>query len=373
VKRLLLAGLLLLGCDPGEPQKAGRWPTYALVERAHEDTAGFPTAWFVSLAGAPMPFRGADYESPPALAAADGWSVLPAFALGQPAAYLVSEVWESHPDPWVQPVYILVTSFAPITRQEVDGVRVPNVFGVGQESTFYSPYWQTTFVKTATPAPAEGLADTRAVLAAASETRVSGYPLCPIVPDDFTFAATAGQAPVQPLTRAPIRLLSTVPVRIDGARDSYIDFGLNKFEAEPNGRVTPTRIFFFTRAGDGKRTLLELPAVLSDNAPRSAYARRFDVVIDKEPVFVPAGAKWDALRTRLQAPAADPDIPAEVAAAYTLRVAKTASCFADAAKFPDGCDWLDSEAAIDRFAPSRVIRTDVTLTATPVHFGGAPL
>ncbi len=373
MKRLLL-GLMLIGCGPTDAVKAERWPTYELLNGAkdHEGYGGFPPGLFVTFAGDPLPFRGADYETPAARATADGWSVMPAFAQGQPAAYVVTEMWQNHPDPWMQPVYVLVTEFEPMTRQEVGGIRVPTVFGVGDHSTFYSPFWQAVLVKTTTPAPLEGLPDTRSVLEAASESLVAARPLCPMAPDGFTIAAQ-GPTPSRPFTGAGIKQISTFPVRVDGARAAYADFGPDRYTATASGLVRPSRIFFFTRNVVGERTLLELPAVLAANAVRNGYVRRTDVVLETEVVFVPAGKVWDAVREKLGAPTVDPAIPAEVAAAYALRVARNATCFDKAATFPAGCDWLDSEAAIDRLEARRVVRTEVTMTAVPVLFPGAGL
>ncbi len=360
----------LAACSPTHPVRAERHPTAALVHsaRALETLADFRPDFFVTLAGEPLPF----HPTPGARAAEDGWTVQPAFARGQPAAYVVSELWVAHPDPWIQPVYILMNATGELVRQKADDGRVvPIVFGVGEESTFYSPYWQAILVR-AQPAPPDGLPDTRAVLEAATELVEGAKPLCPITPEGFGLAR-AGGAAVHPLTQTPLKPVSGGRVRIDGATAAYIDFGLDRFLVTAGGLVLPTRIFFFTRMVNGQRTLLELPAVLANNAVRSGYARRFDVVLDHETVFVPAGGQWDAVRARLGAAATDPAIPTEVANAYALRVAKTSTCFASAATFPMGCDWLDSESAIDLLEPRRIIRTEVTMTAVPLLFAGEAL
>lgn len=377
------AALLVLcvaGCAADPTPRAERWPTdrIVLAARAGGTVAGFAAQSLVSAEGGALPFRGVDYGQALVTAARAGWSVLPAYARGQPAAYLVTEVWSHHPDPWIQPVYLLMTKFEPFTRQTfttADGgtARVPVVFGVGEESTFYSPYWESILATTRAPAPDDGLPDARAVLANAAQVRRGGKPLCPIAPAGFGLAAAAG-GPAHPFTGAPLTQRNADPVRIDGATARYVDFGLDRFQATPGGVITPTRIFFFTRTQeDGSQLLLELPAVLSDNAKRSAYARRFDVALASEAVFVPAGEQWNTLRARFKAPPADPLIPADVAAAYTLRVARSSACFASAASFPAGCQWLDSEAAIDELDPRRVSRTEVTLTAIPVLLGGEQL
>ena len=384
MKRLLVVVALVIGCAPTSQVKAERWPTPELSKGAHE-YGGFPSTFFVTLEGAQLPFGLADDGQLPPVAAVSGWTILPAFALAQPAAYVVTEVWESHPDPWIQPVYMVMTGDPP-TRLAVDGMPaqrtdagmlvtplVPITFGVGDASTFYSPYWQGVMVTTREPPPVDG-ADTRAVLAAAQELRLGGRPLCPIVPFlSFSLAATTA-GPIHPFTQAPLKQLQASPVRVDAATTAYIDFGVDRFEATDTGRISPTRIFFFARMSGGKPTLLDgLPAVLSDNAVHSGYARRYDVVLNDEAVFVPAGAMWDGVRARFNAIRPDSNIPADVAAAYALRVAKSSSCFLVAADFPTGCQWLDSEAAIDRVEARRVIRTEVTLNAAPLLFGGEPL
>ena len=352
--------------------EAGRWPTPELLAGAEEleDYGGFPPGFFVTLAGKTMPFRGPAYESPPALAERDGWSVLPAFAGGQPAAYVVSEVWASHPDPWIQPLYIPVTKLNPPQAQLIGGKPPPNTVGVGVQSTFYSPYWEAIFSTTREPVPAEGLPDVRAVLAAATDSVELGIkPLCPLTPFPFGFAATS-QGPSRPLSGAAIPPRFAVPTRVDGATSAYVDFGPDRYRAKPGGAVIPTRIFFFTRLVAGAPSLLEIPAILSEDAVRSAYARRFDIDLSDSAVFVPAGSKWDEVRARLGAPAADPGIDPVLAATFALRVAKTSSCFGAASDFPAGCEWLDSEAAIDRLEPRRVRRTDKTMTTVPVLFEG---
>ncbi len=370
--RIALVAVLMIGCGAPQPPAAKRWNTRRLIAGAQEREtyAGFPASWFVTLKGESMPFRGSDYPSPAALAAADGWSVLPAFAVGQPAAFVVSELWANHPDPWLQPLYVPVSGFDPPVHQAVNGVPVFNTCGVGEDSTFYSPYWRAVLVTTREPTPREGLGDVRAVVGAATATQVPGpLPLCPLTPTEFSIAAETS-TPTRPFTGAAIRPRSAEPTRIDGATPAYIDFGPGRFKADDAGRVVATRIFFFTRSVAGARALLELPAVLSDDAVGSAYARRYDVVLGAETVFVPAGPGWSAVRSRLGAPATDPAIPAAVAAAYALRVAKSPGCFLDASQFPAGCQWLDSEAAIDSLDSTRVVRTEVTLTAVPVLFSG---
>src|SRR5581483_8340131 len=129
-----LVALVLLSCSPTGPGPGRAWPTFTLFKapKAPFLGPGYSNSWLISTDGG-IPWRTAEYESPPAVS--DGtWSlaVQPAFQGGLTAAYVVTEIWDSHPDLWVQPVYHLFRN----------GSLDRGVFGVGVDSTFYSPYWR---------------------------------------------------------------------------------------------------------------------------------------------------------------------------------------------------------------------------------------
>jgi len=88
------------------------------------------------------------------LAPADGGGatlrIIPAFSEGQPAAYVMPEVWSRFDQVWVQPWYVLVTAWDASSPSQnraktADGMNAPPVFDVGPRSLFYSPLWLTYY------------------------------------------------------------------------------------------------------------------------------------------------------------------------------------------------------------------------------------
>ena len=370
---------ILCRCVPTSDPPAKRWtgPDIYTAAKAGKTIGGFDARQLIVLAGAEVPFSGPLYESPPKIAPIDAFAILPAFALGQTAAYVVTELWENHPNPWVQPVYMLMAGFDPFERLKVDQKLVPIVFGVGRNSTFYSPFWEAYLVLPRGAVGAEGVPDTRAVLSVAKEIREGALLLCPIIPPELSFAGN--DTAQRPLTAEPVKLPSPGVSRTDGFFEPYVDFGPDRFRADKDGRLISTRIYFFNVLIDGKSTQLPLPAVLADDAATNGFARRVDVILDgNASVFVPGDARWNDLRAQLsklvvKAPLAAATIPAALAAQFTLRVATNASCFTSAANFPAGCTWLDSESKIlSSLSPRKLLETQVTLSAVPVSFPGGP-
>ena len=81
--------------------------------------------------------------------AADGTAtlkILPSFSEGQPAAYVMPEIWVDFDEVWIQPWYVLVTAWDSKSPNQnraktSDGMNAPPVFDVGAQSLFYSPLW----------------------------------------------------------------------------------------------------------------------------------------------------------------------------------------------------------------------------------------
>jgi hypothetical protein len=371
--RRALMVLLVCACSGPAAPEAERWSPSQLIDEAEDGESydGFHFDHWVTLEGHPAPFRGADFEAAPVNAKADGLAVLPAFAEGGPAAYLLSDAWLDHPDPWVQPFYQWVSEWnaaSPFSK----ALEVPTTLGVGSGSNFYSPFYQAIYAVPKGEVPKDGAPDTRAVLQLAKETHPGPLILWPLVPDGFDL--TGGLDPVRPLTLTPVKLPKLDRARIDGAWESFISFPPDRFEAYPNGLVDGTHVYFFAADDGADLTVLEdLPAVLAADAVESAFAHVVKVIVDKKSfVFVPAGAQWDGIRARLSQKVSVPDASAaiapELAAAYALRVATNASCFGQAT-FPDGCVWLDSEAALlQKVPPRKRIDTRMTVTAAPVLY-----
>jgi hypothetical protein len=116
----VVALMLGCGCTADQSPAAVRRSTVAFVEGASRGRAsgGFAETTFVVRRGEPLlAFAGCPDRGE--VAAADGYRVLPAFAEGAPAAFVVSELWENHPAPWVQPVYAFMTGEPPTTGIQV--------------------------------------------------------------------------------------------------------------------------------------------------------------------------------------------------------------------------------------------------------------
>jgi hypothetical protein len=377
--RGLIATLALLSCTAEPPPVQGKfWPASDFFTKPKATFSGFPTARLVSTGGG-IPWRTADFGET-GVVSDGGWSlaVQPAFQAGDTAAYVVTEIWDTHPDPWVQPVYHVKNG----------GQLIRGIFGVGVDSTFYSPYWRVYDV--AATAPTTSMTTVADVVNSGLPITRQAVWVCPIVPDGVTgFAAVPGGAPVRPLSFEAVSQPDQGVAFADGEQVQYLNFferqTADVYEEGADGVVDATDFYVFTGPpqADAGRVPLELPAVLADNAAVHSYARRVDVILNGEAIFVPADNA--ALRAHVQtfvdgsfasAPVPDAVIPADVARKYALRVASDPRCFyADAGSpgFPGACTWLDSEEAIDALPPSRVLDSSVTLTATPVLLGGKPL
>lgn len=348
--------LLLAGCAvPAAPERGFAWPVETFFRARDRDFGGFNTLRLAVKSGEAVPWRTG------VTATQDAVVVHPAYADGAPSAYVVTEVWEAHPDVWVPPVYQFVDPYD-ATNLGANRTATEGVFGVGVDSTFYSPFWRMWVAVTA--GEVGPFTDVRQITHFAMHK--GPVVVCPIVPDGVRVSGTT-----HPFTGATLQDVPAGRAWVNGEKVEYLDLGPNRqlVEGEVDGAVRAASMYFFAFLNvDGTRALLELPAVLPANAREHAYVRRVDVVLSGEAVFVPAGHPLRApLDGRVSMPNPDPAILDAVANAHLLRVAKDGACFANAATFPGACQWLDSEPAIQQHvAAHRRIETDVTLTATAV-------
>lgn len=324
---------------------------------ATADFGGFSPLELVRLEGEPLPwlsppFGSAEVRQGPG----PGLSVFPAFAEGEEAAYAIFDLWSALPRPWVQPAWVFVSEFhapAPMSKRLAG---VPNVFPVDVTGSFYSPFWKLRFV-TAPEADAETFTDAKAVLDARLPTNDGALVLCPIVPPGLHLAQAEGAtAPVHPFTRAPLTRREPNEAWVDGRRVSYFDMGPDRAPYSGDA-LEEAPAYFFSRPGEGGLVRSSLPAVLPPRSWTRSLVRRVDVELPgTAAVFVPADlpALAEGLRAEgFTVPAADAAIATDVARRYQLRVATDASCFGDATRFPAGCAWLDSEAAVLALSPWR--------------------
>jgi hypothetical protein len=307
--------------------------------------------------------------------------ILPAYSEGQPAAYVMPEIWASFDAVWVQPWYVLVTAWdeknpSDNKAKTSDGMTAPPVFDVGPRSRFYSPLWLQDYVvlpEGADPAlytSAERIFDERLTVHQTSPWTYS------VRPDDVVLA----DAPVHPYLQTPVAsFLNAQPVSwVDGESMGYFNEGSNNFRYDPTTLVVEeTPLYELSRRGpDGAPVPIGAPRVMGSGPP---FAGR--------PADAPNGRPRFGAYTRLflaVAPAAaaafDPDAAPDAAAlltaqaidpqSYRGRVATDGACFAKTT-FPAGCTWLDSQARIEAsLGATNIVRSEVSACTPLVFYGG---
>lgn len=349
-----LMGLVGVGCGPGRADAPAQlWTLFDMVDSAATDKsfAAFPAKDFTQ---------------------AGAMTVFPSFSEGASAAYVVTEVWDHHPTPWIQPVYLLVTSIDPLVR--LPGQKT--IFPVGVGSTFYTPYWRAKLVLVPSDLAPDSVRDAAALLNARYPVISGPLVTCPIGPGTVDIARPGpGAVPVRPYTQEAVRAPTQAVAWVDGREVDYLDLGAGGYADDGSARPVEVPMYFFVSlSNDGSIRSLPLPAVSGPHALRHSYVRRYEVLLDSSVrVFVPADQpllRAQVESAGLSAPATVLPSTSRLAAEYTLRVATDARCFASV-DFPTGCTWLDSEAAIKALPDFKVLRTETTLAATTVRAQGA--
>jgi hypothetical protein len=363
--RQLVAVALLgaLGCAPSPGETAKRWTTKDFFARRgvspEPDLGGWTAADLVGGNGSDFPLR-----------------VQPGFSNGASAGFIITEIWKDHPLPWLQPVYVVVTTDVPNDpgagrpRDETGkSFTIDNIFPVDVAGTFYSPFWlnQFAFDEKATAASYHSATS---LLNAGLPTRTGSMVLCPIVPPDTSVALGVGvTTPVRPYTGTPLAKPGLGEAFVDGRNVFYLKVGPKRAdwhddvveEAPMYVFVTSTRV-----NGQDVHTRLPIPVVLPDEALTHSLLRRVDVVLPASAgVFVPdqlADQRAELERSGVNVPAVAPGIPDAVAKEFALRVAGNPDCFTDAT-FPATCKWWDHEASFEYLGgqPTGVVLTAITL------------
>jgi hypothetical protein len=234
----------------------------------------------------------------------------------------------------------------------------PNIFPMGLDSTFYSPWWVAQLVQVP-DAQVDALQDARSVLL---HTVLPPGPLvlCPIIePVSVTIASVSpDEAPRHPLTRRPLERPGKASALVNGDPVTYLDFkaGRAPFDGQ---RLIESDLFVFVRAGKA----LPVAAVWPSNAFGNGFLRRVEIELpDGAAVFVPSNRP--DLRAGLGALAPDVDASLDRFPEYGLRVVRNPACFSMLSTFPRACEWLDTQDVIRRVVPVENIgRKQVQLTA----------
>lgn len=392
--RPLIAALWLAACTQSPSDRAPRatfWSAQDWDDAARRGASlgEWSARSFITPAGQPLALLSDPYAAGVVGQRTDfdGLNVLPAFAEGAPAAYLVAEVFANWAPLWIQPLYVPVTAWdaADPASKALPGA-LP-VFSVGVHATFYSPYWRVTYAVVPADTPPDALTARKAVLDRASELHPGPSKVCSFVPEGLRPAVAQGaEASVQPLTGQAVESVQVVKWWADGVQATAIDFGTDRFESDGDGEVAETALFAFASLdATGQRRLLELPKVggvgpfrsgKTGRAPgnRPAFGSLWRLHTALLPatagVFVPSSLP--ALRAKVLADGLAAPRPAAAIEAradardFLLRVALNPTCFQDAAAFPATCAFLDSQAAIERLLPTTAFTLEPTVMNGPL-------
>ncbi len=377
--RLAWCGVALAwfaGCGPSTFEASKVWSAreFAANGRNNKNFGLLSSKKLGVLSGDPIPWRSKPFESQDTLQAPGvrGLPLWPAFAEGQTASVIITEIWYHHPTPWVQPVYQFRTGDQP--RTDLKGV-----FAVNVNSTFYTPYWRAELATVPADTGPTTFTSVPAILNANLEVHPSVMVICPIVPADVNVAMAEGETtPRRPITGEPAPFPSQhAQAWVDGVVVDYLPLGYDRQTVNERGLPDESPMYFFVKTAGAEQLPFSLPPVLPDAPTRHSLMRRYDVALDStHGVFVPANRP--ELRALLSGegapvPDVDPAITDDAAKPYILRVATKPSCFLSAATFPNGCGWLDSQAALEAAIGQDVrVPTEALLTVTTLQVGATP-
>jgi len=326
------------------------------------------------------------------LAPADGGAtlqIIPAFSEGQPAAYVMPEVWSGFDEVWVQPWYVLVTAWDANSPSQnraktADGMNAPPVFDVGPRSLFYSPLWLTYYAVLPPGADPAAYTSAERIFDEQLEIHPGVAWTYSVRPDDV---GLGDGTPVHPYLKTPVAsfLSSATTSWVDDERMAYFNEGSNNFKYGSGWVADEVPLFEIARRGsDGAPQPIGAPRVMGTGAP---FARVAADAPGGRPRFGDFSRIYLAVAPATAA-AFDPDASPDAAAlltaqginpeAYRGRVAANAmkvanadvACFA-AADFPTPCNWLDAQTRIeDSLGAVNIVRTDVTACTPLVFYGG---
>lgn len=397
-----LLAAALAGCGVGSHPLQGRLITLDDLVPAARAGAPLDPKNLVVLRGQPIELLSAPFAAGTALqqAGGEGLAVYAAFSEGRPAAYTVTERWFQFPEVWVQPLYLPVTGFDPVTGGPIFAFdRNRAVFGIGTESRFYSPYWQIFYIKLPPGDAKEQFKSEKEIFDAKLELTKGALTLCAVGPAQVQLAIAQGDTkPRRPITGEALNPPGVGQAWIDGEPVVFLDFGRNRIRADERLVVEESALFRFAlRNPDGTNRPLALPTVggtgplgrprpVSDvgGVPQFAsHWHEYLVVLNptnastpRPGFFVPPSnlalrdkaiaLAGDALWVPL-APAAVEALPSATLAEYTLRAAyNAAQCFADP-QFPAGsCVWLDSQRAIEGKVASALVLDTQWSSSCPI-------
>ena len=304
--------LIIIGCGPAASDSAKTWTTREMVANARQDKnfGGLSTRMLAVSAGDPIPWRSRPFEADDVVQGEGrGLPLWPAFAEGQTATALITEIWLNHPTPWVQPVYQFLTDGQ--GRSDLRGI-----FPVGVDSTFYTPYWRAELATVPRETTPETFKSATSLLDARVPLQKYVMVVCPIVPRDVFIAVPSGaKKAARPLSGEPVDLLDHAEAWVDDKVVTYFGVGFDRQTVTEQELPIETPIYFFVKTPGSGKPSFTLPPVLPNQPARHSLHRRYEVTL-------PAGA-LDACPEQLVTP----------------------SVVRNDAVTHMGMDWLDARAA----------------------------
>lgn len=264
--------LLFIGCAPSTEPPARFWSSFEFAANASQDKdfGGISSRKLAVTSGERIPWRAQPFE-PEDSRQGDGVGLplWPAFAEGQTASMVITEIWRDHPTPWVQPVY----QFA--GRSDLKGI-----FPVGVKSTFYTPYWRAYFATVPESTSDETFKSAVSLLDSKAPLQKSVMVVCPIVPRDMVLAVPSGApGPVRPLSGEAVTQLQQSEAWVDDALVWYLGIGFDRQTVTENELPVETPLYFFVPVPGAGKEGFSLPPILPNEPMRHSLHRRYEVAI----------------------------------------------------------------------------------------------
>jgi hypothetical protein len=394
----LVAGALVLGCgdykltfgstDPARAvpnrTRPQLWTLFDMARALGEGTAVAASASF------PEGFAPETFLAPRPGGELVDLRIIPAFSEGEPAAYVMPEIWVDFDEVWVQPWYSLVTAWNDRAtglnrlRDPQTGEAAPPVFDVHPRSLFYNPFWLVFYAVVPSGTPIDRYTS-------AEDIFNDKLPIHPGPPWIYSVRPPQVVLPspaVHPYLKTPVGILSSAELSwVDNEAMPYFNEGANNFKYDASRlTIEEVPLFILSRRdanGDelpipgaahviGTGPLLaRRPADAPAKRPRFGSLTRFHITVAPATAAAFRAESFPEARALLEARQLAP-------AAYEGRVAANAlpiqatdrGCFGQA-DFPAGCRWLDSQAAIeDQLGVINIRRTEVLACSPVVFYGG---
>lgn len=323
----------MVACAPPPPPTAKVWTAREFFEKRAVTKpvfGGWAPSELLVTEGQPIPFTTRTQRANP------GLTVFPGVSEGRALGFIITDVWQDHPEPWVQPVFTPAFDTPPYERR----FELPTVFPVGLDSTFYSPWWRMQKV----PVPSGVTLTSSKQVLEAGVLPGGSLVLCPLIsPPTLDVASEAGQRARHPLTGVEYQPARKGLAFVDGEEVSYLDLGMERAPFEGQ-RLVESALHVFVN-DDGP---LPVAAVWPARPDTHGWLRRVEVRVPSGAAFFVPSNRPD-LRARLGSLAPDVDVSLDRFPQYGLRLVRNPSCFASPA-FPTACEWLDSEDVVQGLA-----------------------